>query len=160
MKRDKLPDATSKPLRLIRVRRAESMRPADTWAKPDPVDMCLEIWKGWMAGDADKDLGMKTMRGLRGEGDGHGVDVYEAQQANDVRIAEATNAAIDSMPRLFVWAIYRACSMATFGISRMRRSWMSPPKRVSNLLSNCAKIFALRFYSNHLCRPPSLLSLL
>lgn len=85
----------------------------DPWMKPDPVDLCLELWKNWMAGDSDRDLGAKTMRGLAGEGDAHGVDPHEAQQANDIRIAQATNAAIDSMPRLHVWAIYRACSLAT-----------------------------------------------
>lgn len=85
----------------------------DPWTKPDPVDLCLELWKNWMAGDSDRDLGAKTMRGLSGEGDGHGIDLHEAQQANDIRIAQATNAAIDSMQRLHVWAIYRACSLAT-----------------------------------------------
>ena len=85
----------------------------DPWTKPDPVDLCLELWKNWMAGDSDRDLGAKTMRGLCGEGDAHGVDLHEAQQANDIRIAQATNAAIDSMPRLHVWAIYRACSLAS-----------------------------------------------
>lgn len=52
------------------------------------------------------------MRGLSGEGD-QGMDFHEAQQANDVRIAQATNAAIDSLSRLQVWAIYRACSLTT-----------------------------------------------
>ncbi|USX25798.1 hypothetical protein NHH73_25010 [Oxalobacteraceae bacterium OTU3CINTB1] len=85
----------------------------DPWTKPDPVDLCLELWKNWMAGDSDRDLGAKTMRGLCGEGDAHGVDLHEAQQANDIRIAQATNAVIDSMPRLHVWAIYRACSLAS-----------------------------------------------
>lgn len=79
----------------------------------DPVDLCLAIWKAWMAGDADRDLGAKTMRGLSGEGDGHGVDLHEAQQANDVRIAQATNAMIDSLPRIQVWAIQRMCSLTT-----------------------------------------------
>ena len=83
------------------------------WTDPDPLDLCLELWKHWMAGDSDRDLGAKTMRGLSGEGDGHGIDLHEAQQANDIRIAQATNAAIDSMQRLHVWAIYRACSLAT-----------------------------------------------
>lgn len=98
------------------VRATRATAPAlrvDPWTKPDPVDLCLELWKNWMAGDSDRDLGAKTMRGLCGEGDGHGVDLHEAQQANDIRIAQATNAMIDSMSRLHVWAIYRACSLAT-----------------------------------------------
>jgi hypothetical protein len=85
----------------------------ETWVKPDPVDLCMEIWKNWMAGDSDRDLGVKTMRGLSAEGDGHGVDLHEAQQASDMRVAQATNAAIDSMQRLHVWAIYRMCGLAT-----------------------------------------------
>lgn len=83
------------------------------WTAPDPLDLCLELWKTWMAGDADRDLGAKTMRGLSGEGDGHGLDLYEAQQANDMRIAQATDAMIDSMARIHIWAIYKLCSQAT-----------------------------------------------
>lgn len=99
--------------RAVRVVRAAPALRVDPWTKPDPVDLCLELWKNWMAGDSDRDLGAKTMRGLSGEGDGHGVDLHEAQQANDIRIAQATNAAIDSMQRMHVWAIYRACSLAS-----------------------------------------------
>lgn len=83
------------------------------WTDPEPLDLCLELWKTWMAGDADRDLGTKTMRGLRGEGDGHGMDIHEAQQANDMRIAQATDAMIDSMARIHIWAIYKLCSQAT-----------------------------------------------
>jgi hypothetical protein len=83
------------------------------WTAPDPLDLCLELWKMWMAGDADRDLGAKTMRGLSGEGDGHGSDLYEAQQANDMRIAQATDAMIDSLERIHIWAIYTLCSQAT-----------------------------------------------
>lgn len=79
----------------------------------DPVDLCLDIWKRWMRGDPDRDLGAKTMRGLSGEGDGHGTDLFEAQQASDMRMAQATDAMISSLTRLHVWAIYRACSLAT-----------------------------------------------
>ena len=97
---------------VVRIAAAPVLR-VDPWTKPDPVDLCLELWAKWMAGDSDRDLGAKTMRGLAGEGDAHDVDPHEAQQANDTRIAQATNAAIDSMSRLHVWAIYRACSLAT-----------------------------------------------
>lgn len=82
-------------------------------AEVDPLDMCLEIWKTWMAEGPDRLLAIKTMRGLSGDGDGHGVDLHEAQRAADVRIAQATDAMIDSMPRLHIWAIYRLCSQAT-----------------------------------------------
>ena len=95
------------------VKAATQVERVDPWTKQDPVDLCLELWKNWMAGDSDRDLGAKTMRGLSGEGDGHGGDLHEAQQANDIRIAQATNAAIYSMQRMHVWAIYRACSLTT-----------------------------------------------
>ena len=82
-------------------------------AKVDPLDLCLELWKAWMAEGPDRVLAMKTMRGLSGEGDGHGVDLHEAQRANDVRIAQATDAMIDSMVRIHIWAVYRMCSQAS-----------------------------------------------
>ena len=43
-------------------------------ARADAVDLCLEILKIWMAIDPDRDFGVKTMRGLVGDGDGHGID--------------------------------------------------------------------------------------
>lgn len=79
----------------------------------DPLDLCLELWKTWMADGIDRDLGTQTMRGLSGEGDGHGVDLHEAQRATDIRIAQATDAMIDSMARIHIWAIYTICSQAT-----------------------------------------------
>lgn len=80
----------------------------------DPVDLCLELWKTWMHGANDRDLGAKTMRGLCGEGDGYGTsDPYDAQHKSDMRMAEATDAMINSLSRIHVWAIYRACSLAT-----------------------------------------------
>jgi hypothetical protein len=79
----------------------------------DPLDLCLELWKAWMAEGPDRVLALKTMRGLSGDGDGHGVDSHEAQRANDIRIAQATDAMIDSMQRLHIWAIYKLCSQAT-----------------------------------------------
>lgn len=79
----------------------------------DPLDLCLELWKAWMADGPDRLLVAKTMRGLSGDGDGHGVDLHEAQRANDIRIAQATDAMIDSMDRIHIWAIYRMCSQAT-----------------------------------------------
>ena len=83
------------------------------WTDPGPLDLCLELWAAWMAHDADRDMGVKTMRGLSGDGDGRGVDMYEAQQATDTRIAQATDAMIDSMARIYIWAIYKLCSQAT-----------------------------------------------
>jgi hypothetical protein len=102
---------------LRRVRR-EELRPT-TFVKPDGLELCLACWKDWMTGDQDKDLGMKTMRGLAsGVDDGEGADearqdVYEAQQVADQRVGAATDAMINSLSRIHVWAIYRACSIAS-----------------------------------------------
>ena len=79
----------------------------------DPVDYCLECWKIWMCGDPDKDLGTKTAGGLVGNSDGHGVDIHEAQQVHDTKVAEATDAMINSLPRIQAWAICRMCSVST-----------------------------------------------
>ncbi len=94
-----------------RFRRAE-VDPS-SFSKPDALDECLACWKSWMHGDGDRDLGAKPMGGLVGNADGHGVDIYEQQQAYDTRIAKATDAMIESLPRLHIWAIYTLCSMAT-----------------------------------------------
>jgi hypothetical protein len=83
------------------------------WTPPAPLDECLACWKSWMHGDADRDLGAKPMGGLAGDTDGYGVDVHEQQQARDTRIAIATDAMIESMSRIHVWAIYMLCSLAT-----------------------------------------------
>lgn len=85
----------------------------DPWVPPAPLDVCLACWKTWMHGDPDRDLGAKPMGGLVGDTDGHGVDAHEEQQARDTRIAIATDAMIESLDRIHVWAIYRLCSMAT-----------------------------------------------
>jgi hypothetical protein len=78
----------------------------------DPLDLCLELWKDMMC-RSDTDLAAHTMRGLAAEGDGYGADVYDAQYKADLRIAEATDAMINSLPRISVWAIHYACSIST-----------------------------------------------
>ncbi len=101
------------PVAGVRVpRRAVPAPLADSWPRPEALDMCLDLWTNWMARGAGRDLGIKTTRFLKG-GDVHSVDLYEAQQASDTRIAEATDAMIDSMSRLHAWAIYRLCGQAT-----------------------------------------------
>lgn len=84
----------------------------DPWTPPAPLDLCLGLWKAWMHGDADRDLGAKPMGGLMGDTDGHGIDAHEQQQAADMRIAIATDAMIESMDRIHIWAIYKLCSIA------------------------------------------------
>jgi len=93
-----------------RVRKAEA--PVQHFVKADGLDTCLACWRDWMTGDQDKDLGMKTMRGLSGE-DGGAHDIHEAQQRADIRISEATDAMINSLCRVHIWAIYRACSISS-----------------------------------------------
>jgi hypothetical protein len=95
---------------LRRVRKAEA--PAQHFVKADGLDTCLACWKDWMTGDQDKDLGIKTMQGLSGD-EGSGPDIHEAQQQADHRIGAATDAMINSLCRIHVWAIYRACSITS-----------------------------------------------
>lgn len=95
---------------LRRVRRAEA--PAAAFVKPDGLDLCLACWKEWISGDPDNDLGIKTSRGMVGEGAAR-TDIYEAQQEADERIGAATDAMINSLPRIQAWAIYRSCSIAS-----------------------------------------------
>lgn len=87
----------------------------DAYVKPDGLEYCLDCWKRWMHGDADRDLGAKTMRGLAGDSDayGAGLSVHDAQEQEDNRIGAATDAMIESLTQLHKWAIYRSCSMAT-----------------------------------------------
>jgi len=85
----------------------------DTWVRPDPLEYCLAAWKDWMATGGHRNLGARIMGGLVGESDGHGSDVHEAQRSYDMQVGAATDAMIDSLPRLHVWAIYRSCSIAT-----------------------------------------------
>jgi hypothetical protein len=94
-----------------RVLKSEVKR--DTWAQPEPLDLCLDCWKNWLAGDSDKDLGVKSMRLLRGDGDGYGQTASEAQQQRDNEIGAATDAMIDSLSALHRWAIYSLCGIPT-----------------------------------------------
>ena len=108
-----------------RVQKEEIIQTA--WTQPDGFDECLACWKNWMIGDADRDLGAKTMNGLVGNTDGYGVDSSEAQMARDIRIATATDAMIDSLQRIHRWAIYR-----TFGIGT---AWRFPNADLINTYS-------------------------
>lgn len=85
----------------------------DTWVRPDPLDYCLAAWKVWMADGGQRNLGARIMGGLVGEVDGHGRDINEAQHSHDMQIAAATDAMIDSLDRIHVWAIYATCRIAT-----------------------------------------------
>ena len=95
---------------LRRVRRADPSTPS--FVKADGLETCLACWKDWITGDQDTDLGVRTMRGLAGDSV-TGPDIYEAQQDADQRVGAATDAMINSLDRIHVWAIYRSCSIAS-----------------------------------------------
>lgn len=88
----------------------------------EPVALCLDLWKTWMQGDPDRNMGVGTMRGLMGDGDGRGMDAGEAQQLRDNRIAAATDAEIGGLSRIHRWAINTSCSITTMkGLDRVLR---------------------------------------
>ncbi|MGV7210487.1 hypothetical protein ACLB1G_21850 [Oxalobacteraceae bacterium A2-2] len=96
---------------LRRVKKEEVQ--TETWAQPDPLDYCLDAWKTWMYAGGRRNLDVKIMGGLVGDGDGHGGDLHEAQHSHDMRLGAATDAMIESLSRLHAWAIYRSCGIAT-----------------------------------------------
>lgn len=122
---------------LRRVRRDEV--PPTTFVKADGLEMCLTCWKEWMARDPDRDLGMKTMGGLVGEG-AAGPDIYEAQQFADDRIGAATDAMISSLSRLHVWAIYRSCSIASV--------WRFPNADILDTMADAKKTLTEKLKQN------------
>ena len=75
------------------------------------IDICLACWRDYMHTD-DRDLGAsRTRLGSRNgeeEACGYESDPYFEQRKADLRIGEATDAMIDSLPRHHVWAIYKA----------------------------------------------------
>jgi hypothetical protein len=94
---------------LRRVKKADVKK--DSWAQPDGLDLCLQLWKHWM-GKTDTDLGVQGQRSLRGDGDGYGnADTSQARRDNE--IAEATDAMINSLRACDRWAIYRICSITS-----------------------------------------------
>lgn len=97
---------------LRRVRKEEVK--IDPYTKPDGFDQCIACWKDWLAADADRDLGARTMAGLVGDSDGYGscMTVYDAQQKADFEIGAATDVMIDSLKLIHVWAIYKMSSVA------------------------------------------------
>lgn len=96
---------------LLRVKKQEKQ--PESWARPDPLDYCLAVWSDWMSDGGGRNLGARIMGGLVGETDGHGQDLHEDQHSQDMQIAAATDAMIDSLERIHFWAIYASCSIAT-----------------------------------------------
>lgn len=90
---------------------AQSKAQAAHWIQPDGLDICLACWQDYMRCD-DRDLGISRVH-LQGsvEEDAHATcesDPYAEQRKADLKIGEATDAMIDSLPRLYIWAIYKA----------------------------------------------------
>jgi len=100
---------------LLRVRKAEAQAAASRlqsqWIQPDGIDICLACWQDYMRCD-DRDLGVSQLRLRGGEEDADRVaserDPYIEQRLADLAIGAATDAMIDSLPRLYIWAIYKA----------------------------------------------------
>ncbi len=92
---------------LIRVKKEHVSTPPVQAASG--LDICLACWCDFMRTD-DRDLGASRMKLLgRGEQDGaYDSDPYGEQRKADMKIGEATDAMIDSLPRLYIWAIYKA----------------------------------------------------
>jgi hypothetical protein len=100
--------------KLQRVRKQDAK--IETFVKPDGFLTCLECWKTWMLSD-DRDLSASRMKLGDGRDDddhaGYESDVYADQRKADYKIGEATNAMIESMSRIYSWAIYRRCGITT-----------------------------------------------
>jgi hypothetical protein len=95
----------------------------DPWSPPDPLDVCLECWKVWM-GQNDRDLGTQRLKLLSGGDDANKGDeeaaareaehvAAAAAQRRDNEIAEATDAAINSLRACDRWAIYKMSGLAS-----------------------------------------------
>ena len=116
----------------------------DNWPRPEPVEYCLELWKDWMHNGGRRSVGKLIMAGLVGDSDGHGNDLYEAQHSHDMQVAAATDAMIDSLPRLYVWAIYRSCSIAT--------AWRFPSADLASTASDARAALELKLKKNECTR--------
>lgn len=123
---------------LRRVRKEEVQ--SEAWVRPDPLDYCLEAWRAWMHAGGSRNLSAKIMGGLVGEGDGHGGDIYEEQHSHDMRIGAATDAMIESLPRLHAWAIYTSCSIAT--------AWRFPRADLALTATDAREALAVKLRKN------------
>lgn len=91
---------------------------AESFVKPDGLDLCLTCWKEWMGRD-DTDLGIKNQSTLRGESDGYdGCDSSQLRRDNE--IGEATDAMVRSLKTSHQWAIRRKCGVTA------QRVWNFP----------------------------------
>ena len=93
---------------LRRVRREEVVKPA--FNKPDPYTLLIACWADYMRTD-DRDLGASGMK-LASDAEPE-VNVHDAQRAADLKMGEAVNAMVDSLPMLHRWAISKSQGIAT-----------------------------------------------
>jgi hypothetical protein len=93
------------PLRRVR---AGVAKPAFT--KPDPYVQLLACWVDFMRAD-DRDLGVGGMK-LASDA-ALDINVHDAQRAADLKMGEAVNAMVHSLPALHRWAIYKSQGIAT-----------------------------------------------
>lgn len=93
---------------LRRVRRVEVAKL--TFDRPDPYALLLACWVDFMRAD-DRDLGVGGMK-LASDA-ALEVNVHDAQRAADLKMGEAVNAMVHSLPALHRWAIYKSQGIAT-----------------------------------------------
>ena len=93
---------------LRRVRRADVAKP--TFSKPDPYVMLIACWADYMRTD-DRDLGTGGMK-LASDAEPDS-NVHDSQRAADMKLGEAVNAMVDSLPALHRWAIYKSQGLST-----------------------------------------------
>lgn len=97
---------TSSTLR--RVRREDTVQPA--FNRPDPYAELMACWADYMRTD-DRDLGAGGMK-LASDAEPE-VNVHDAQRAADLKMGEAVNAMVESLPMLHRWAISKSQGIAT-----------------------------------------------
>lgn len=99
---------------MLRRVRKEDIQPSQ-FVKPDGLNVCLDCWKIYMAGD-DRDLSasrMKLLSGTEEDAEGYQSDVYAEQRKADMKIGEATDVMIDGLRQVHQWAIYKKCGITT-----------------------------------------------
>lgn len=107
---------------LRRVRRDEVARQESP--KVDSYAQLMACWLDYMRLD-DRDLGLTRMR-LASDA-AKDLDVYDSQRAADIKIGEAVNAMVESLPMRLRWAILKSQGIST--------AWRFPNADFSAVLS-------------------------
>jgi len=81
-----------------------------TFNKPDAYAQLLACWVDFMRSN-DRDLGVGGMK-LVGDAEAH-INVHDAQRVADLKIGEAVDAMVSSLPQLQRWAIKKSQGIAT-----------------------------------------------